>query len=48
MILNVFSITETFIGLISLILMGWAGILSLSLALRRGGIVATASRSSID
>ncbi|MGD9031431.1 MAG: hypothetical protein PVJ69_14245 [Desulfobacteraceae bacterium] len=34
MILNVFSITETFIGLISLILMGWAGILSLSLALR--------------
>lgn len=34
MILNVFSITETFIGLISLILMGWAGLLSLSLALR--------------
>ncbi|MGD8228126.1 MAG: hypothetical protein PVH82_06895 [Desulfobacteraceae bacterium] len=33
MILNVFSITETFVGLISLILMGWAGILSLRLAL---------------
>jgi len=34
MILNVFSITETFIGLISLILMGWAGIFSFTLALR--------------
>ncbi len=34
MILNVFSITESFIGLISLILMGWAGLLSLILALR--------------
>jgi hypothetical protein len=34
MILNVFSITEVFLGVVSLILMGWAGILALLLALR--------------
>jgi len=34
MILNVFSITESFIGLISLISMGWAGLFALTLALR--------------
>jgi hypothetical protein len=34
MILNVFSITEIFLALVSLILMAWSGILSLILALR--------------
>lgn len=34
MILNVFSITELFIGSLSVILMTWGGILALSLALR--------------
>lgn len=34
MILNVFSITEIFMGVVSLILVGWAGILALTLAIR--------------
>ena len=34
MILNVFSITEIFMGVVSLILVGWAGILALILAIR--------------
>ena len=48
MILNVFSITETFIGLISLILMAWAGILSLSLALRWRRTSKVEERSEVE
>jgi uncharacterized membrane protein YiaA len=48
MILNVFSISETFIGLISLILMGWAGILSLTLALRWKRALTIEERSEVE
>ena len=48
MILNVFSITETFIGLISLILMVWAGILSFTLALRWKRASTVEERSEVE
>ena len=48
MILNVFSITESFISLISLILMGWAGLLSLSLALRWKRASTVEERSEVE
>lgn len=48
MILNVFSITEAFIGFISLILMGWAGLLSLTLALRWKRASTVEERSEIE
>ena len=48
MILNVFSITESFIGLISLILMGWASLLSLTLALRWRGASNAEERSEVE
>ena len=48
MILNVFSITETFIGLISFILMGWAGLFSLTLALRWKRASSVEQRSEVE
>jgi len=48
MILNVFSITESFIGLISFILMAWAGLLSLTLALRWKGASTVEERSEVE
>jgi hypothetical protein len=48
MILNVFSITESFIGLISLILMAWAGLLSLTLALRWKRASTVEQRSEVE
>ena len=48
MILNVFSITESFIGLISLILMGWTSLFSLSLALRWKRASTVEQRSEVE
>ncbi|MGD2127203.1 MAG: hypothetical protein PVG99_14055 [Desulfobacteraceae bacterium] len=48
MILNVFSITEIFIGLISLILMIWAGILSLILVLRWRAAASVEEKSEVE
>jgi len=48
MILNVFSITEIFIGLISLILMIWACILSLVLVLRWRAASTVEDRSEVE
>jgi hypothetical protein len=48
MILNVFSITEIFIGLISLVLMLWAGILSLSLVLRWRAASTVEEKSEVE
>jgi len=48
MILNVFSITEIFIGLLSLILMAWGGTLSLILGLRWRSSSTAEERSEIE
>jgi hypothetical protein len=48
MILNVFSITEIFVGLISLILMIWGGSVSFILALRWRGASTAEERSEIE
>jgi hypothetical protein len=48
MILNVFSITEIFIGYISLLLMIWAGVLSLILGLRWRRASTVEERSEIE
>jgi hypothetical protein len=48
MILNVFSITEIFLGLVSLILMAWGSILSLILALRWKKSSQAAERTPIE
>ena len=48
MILNVFSITEIFVGLISLILMIWGGVFSLILAFRWRGASTVEQRSEIE
>lgn len=48
MILNVFSITEIFVGLISLVLMAWGGSVSFILALRWRGASTAEERSEIE
>ena len=48
MILDVFSITESFIGIISFILMAWAGLHSLTLALRWKGASTVEERSEVE
>ena len=48
MILNVFTISEIFVGFISLILMTWGGILALILAIRWNGASTMEERSEIE
>jgi hypothetical protein len=48
MILNVFSITQIFIGFLSLVLMVWAGILSLMLVLRWRGASTVEEKSEVE
>ena len=48
MILNVFSITEIFIGIISFILMAWGGILAIILAIRWRNASTVEERSDVE